>query len=137
MTGMPRWSASAASAEVFGLGEGPLWDAPRRRVLWVDINAGTVHEGRLDGTLVARSRSHRLDRTVGAVACSDAGDLLIAGAHALTTVLTTGEHRPGPVILASPSRRRLNDGTCDPAGAFLLHLMRVGEAGSEKPRGPR
>lgn len=128
MTGVPRWSAAVASAEVFGLGEGPLWDAPRHRVLWVDINAGTVHEGRLDGDAVLRRHSRVLDRTVGAVACSVAGDLLVAGAHALSTVLATGQHRPGPVIVPAAARRRLNDGTCDPAGAFLVGTLALGDS---------
>ncbi len=118
---MPRWSASIASADVFGLGEGPLWDPQRRRVLWVDVDAGTVHEGGLDGGQVVLRRSWHLDRTVGAVVCSAAGDLLVAGAQGLITVTEAGSF-PGPAIVTQPTRR-LNDGGCDPAGNFLVGTL--------------
>lgn len=123
----PRWTASPASAEVFGLGEGPVWDAPRRRILWVDINAGAVHEGRLDGGQVVRTWSRSLDRTVGAVVCSAAGDLLVAGTHSLMTVTAAGVRLPGPAIIAPRPERRLNDGACDPAGRFLIGSMALDE----------
>jgi sugar lactone lactonase YvrE len=123
---MPRWPASVASAEVFELGEGPVWDPPRNRVLWVDINAGTVHEGRLDGDRILLTRSHRVDETVGAVVCSAAGDLLVAGRHGLVTLTIGGDRLPGPAILPPDSGQRLNDGACDPAGAFLAGSLTPG-----------
>jgi sugar lactone lactonase YvrE len=137
---VPRWSASIASADVFGLGEGPLWDPQRRRVLWVDVDAGTVHEGTvhegtvheggLDGGHVVRRRSWHLDRTVGAVVCSAAGDLLVAGARGLITVTESGSSA-GPAIVTEPTRR-LNDGGCDPAGNFLVGTLALdGARGSE------
>jgi sugar lactone lactonase YvrE len=121
LAAVPRWSAKVASTDVFGLGEGPLWDPPRRRVLWVDIDAGTVHAGELSGGHVVRRRSWHLDRTVGAVVCSAAGDLLVAGARALITVTEAGSVT-GPAIIPEPTRR-LNDGGCDPAGNFLVGTL--------------
>ena len=107
-----RWTATVASDEVYGLGEGPLWDGPRRRVLWVDIDAGTVHEGRLDGDRVVPVRSTHVDRTVGAVVASADGQLLVAGAQRTF---------PGGPVTEGP--RRLNDGACDPAGRFLVGTL--------------
>ncbi|MEO3809536.1 SMP-30/gluconolactonase/LRE family protein [Sphaerisporangium sp. B11E5] len=124
---VPRWPAAVASAEVFGLGEGPVWDPARDRVLWVDIDAGTVHEGRLDGDRIVCTGSHHVDRTAGAVAVAPSGDLLVAGTHALVTVTTEGARVSGPVILPPGSGRRLNDGACDPAGAFLVGSMTLDE----------
>jgi sugar lactone lactonase YvrE len=118
---VPRWSARVASVDVFGLAEGPLWDPPRRRVLWVDVDAGTVYAGELGGGQVLVRRSWQLDRTVGAVVCSASGDLLVAGARALITVTEAGSVT-GPAIMAEPTRR-LNDGGCDPAGNFLVGTL--------------
>ncbi|MCW6010424.1 SMP-30/gluconolactonase/LRE family protein [Micromonospora sp. CPCC 205371] len=126
--GIKRWRAEVASDDVFALGEGPLWDAPRRRVLWVDILAGTVHGGLLTGDRVERTESHTVDRYAGAVVCSAAGDLLVAGEHALWVVTASGEIRPGPAILPPGSERRLNDGACDPDGRFLVGSLALGGA---------
>jgi len=113
-------TAAVATGESFRLGEGPFWDAPRDRLLWVDVDAGTVHEGRLDGDRVAVTASQRRDRTVGAVVCSAAGELLVAGAQ---TLLTDPEIR----IVPAGARRRLNDGACDPAGNFLVGTLALGD----------
>ncbi|MFC6081256.1 SMP-30/gluconolactonase/LRE family protein [Sphaerisporangium aureirubrum] len=126
MDTVPRWPAVVASTEVFALGECPVWDPTRDRVVWVDVDAGTVHEGRLDGDQVHCTRSHKVDQTAGAVAVSPAGDLLVAGTQALLTVTTEGARLSGPVILP-PGGRRLNDGACDPAGAFLVGSMTLSE----------
>lgn len=119
MSAVPRLAAAVASVGVYSLGEGPLWDAPRDRVLWVDIDAGTVHEGHLDGDRVVPTRSRTVDRTVGAVVCSADGELLVAGAQSVATI--SGDHET--VLLAPGSRRRLNDGACDPAGRFLVGTL--------------
>ena len=113
------WTAAVASAETFLLGEGPFWDAPRERLLWVDVDAGRVHRGRLDGDRIVVTGSQHRDTTVGAVVCSPAGDLLVAGAQAL---LTTPQTR----IVPAGARRRLNDGACDPAGNFLVGTLALG-----------
>ena len=39
-------TAGVATDEPHHLGEGPTWDPSRERLLWVDIEAGTVHTGR-------------------------------------------------------------------------------------------
>lgn len=114
------WTAAVASEQTFTLGEGPFWDGPRERLLWVDVDQGAVHEGRLDGDRVTVTVSDHRDRTVGAVVCSAAGDLLVAGAQ---TLLTTPETR----IVPAGARRRLNDGACDPAGAFLVGTLALGD----------
>jgi sugar lactone lactonase YvrE len=111
------WTAAVASTETFTLGEGPLWDAPRERLLWVDVDAGSVHEGRLDGDRVIVTGSQHRDRTVGAVVCSAAGELLVAGAQTLL-----GEGAPS---IAAGSR--FNDGACDPAGRFLVGTLALGD----------
>ena len=40
-------TAAVATGESFRLGEGPFWDAPRDRLLWVDVqrNGQTVYTG--------------------------------------------------------------------------------------------
>ena len=88
---LTRWTAAVASDAIYGLGEGPLWDAPRQRVLWVDVDRGTVHEGRLEGDRVVPVRSTHVDGTVGAVVCSGDGALLVAGAQ--RTVPRRPRHR--------------------------------------------
>jgi sugar lactone lactonase YvrE len=118
-----RHTAGVASTETFSLGEGPVWDGPRERLLWVDIDAGAVHEGRLDGDRVIVTATHHPDRTVGAVVCSANGELLVAGA---TTLIPSG----GRVIAKGDSR--LNDGACDPAGRFLVGSLSLDHTGHDE-----
>ena len=60
---MDHWTAQA-SDRPYALGEGPVWEAPRTRLLWADIAIGTVHTGHLaDGRMAEDSALH-VDRTV-------------------------------------------------------------------------
>ncbi|WP_329172632.1 SMP-30/gluconolactonase/LRE family protein [Streptomyces sp. NBC_01477] len=126
---LPVFRARPALTGGFRLAEGPLWDAPRERLLWVDVEEGRVFEGRMrpDGTRVEVVRGHGFAGTVGAVACADDGRLLVAGRHALTVLTAAGTRLPGPRVLPPGTPGRLNDGGCDPAGRFL--------AGSTAPDG--
>jgi len=127
-----RWRAEPAGDEAYELGEGPLWDPARERLLWVDVTAGTVHEGRLAGRRVLRTRSTKVDAFAGAVVCARTGALLVAGMDALLEVGADGEVTPGPAILPAAGGRRLNDGGCDPVGAFVVGSLELGgRAGGE------
>lgn len=126
-----RWRAEVAAPEAYALGEGPVWDGPRDRLLWVDILAGTVHLGRLDGSRVVRTGSYAVDRTVGAVAPGRTGEILVAGTESLLVIGAEGDVTPGPRILPARSGRRLNDGACDPDGVFLIGSL----AFDERPGG--
>ncbi|MFI5285795.1 MAG: SMP-30/gluconolactonase/LRE family protein [Candidatus Dormibacteria bacterium] len=117
---MNRFRAVAASDDRYGLAEGPLWDAERNRVLWVDINAGEVHSGRLAGRRVIHESVLVFVGTVGAVVSSVRGELLVAGARELQTVSPEGVVSRGAQILPGNRASRLNDGACDPAGRFLV-----------------
>lgn len=119
-----------ATAESFELAEGPLWDAPRNRLLWVDIPAGRVFEGTLDDGGVAVTRHHSFDGMVGAVAVAEDGTLLVAAQEQLVMLAPDGTRQDGPRIIAPGEQRRLNDGSTDPAGHFLVGSMSL--AGSSE-----
>ncbi|MEU7887767.1 SMP-30/gluconolactonase/LRE family protein [Microbispora bryophytorum] len=124
-----RFTAAQASAEVCSLGEGPVWDPGRQRLLWVDIDAGAVHEGRLDPAngAVAATAVHTFGgaagTTVGAVAVSAGGELVVAEREVLTRVDTAGRRTELARVLPRGVPSRLNDGAVDPAGRFLIGSM--------------
>ena len=124
---MRRWTARVASPDVHALAEGPLWDGPRDRLLWVDIEAGAVHIGTLDGDRVVRTDTRVVDRTAAAVVSGRSGELLVAGTETLLVVGADGAVTPGPRIVPAGSGRRLNDGECDPDGTFWVGTMRFDE----------
>jgi sugar lactone lactonase YvrE len=116
-----------ANAEICTLGEGPVWDAARNRLLWVDIRRGTVFAGALqeDGRVEILERIE-FDETVGAVAVAAAGELLIAGAEEILVRDNDGNVTRGPRVLPQDCGRRLNDGKPDPAGNFIVGSLSLG-----------
>ncbi len=114
MPGLSWEVAVAAGAE---LGERPFWDAGRACLMWVDINAGHLHQHQpgagdeivLDLAGVA----------LGAAAPRRGGGYVLATAAGFRL---TG---PGPELEEGALRppgmtadTRFNDGACDPAGRF-------------------
>ncbi len=116
--------AVAAGTGVHRLGEGPVWDAARQRLLWVDIMSGLVFAGRLDpaGGGVTVTETWEFDDLACAVAVSAGGDLLVAGRDRLTVVRMDGTRLPSE-RLPIPAGSRLNDGAVDPQGRYLIGSM--------------
>lgn len=122
---------AVATQEVFQLAEGPVWDAARRRLLWVDILAGTVFEGRLTDGRVAVTGRHPFNEMVGAVAVAEDGTLLVAAQERLTAVAPDGTRTRGPRIVPEGAARRCNDGSTDPAGRFIVGTLSLAGETSE------
>ncbi len=107
------------------LGEGPIWDARRQLLYWVDITGCKVHlydpatgqdrtidVGQPVGTIVPRRRGGAL------VALRDGFAGLDLETGALTMIADPEAHLP---------QNRFNDGKCDPAGRFWAGTMRMAE----------
>ena len=112
-----------ATAETFQLAEGPVWDAARRRLLWVDIPGGLVLEGALRGDVIEVTRRHRFPCMVSAVTVAADGILLVAAQERLVLLRPGGTREDGRRIVPAGQRRRLNDGSTDPAGRFLVGTL--------------
>jgi sugar lactone lactonase YvrE len=129
------YQARPAGPQIHILGEGPVWDAPRRRLIWVDVNAGRVHIGRLAGDQLDQVEPQSMiqfDETVGAAVCSSEGDLLVAGARGLLTIHPDGSRTAGPQLVPEGRNSRLNDGACDPAGRFLVGSLALDDRRAEE-----
>jgi sugar lactone lactonase YvrE len=123
---MIEYTARPASDVHYELARGPYWDAPRERLLWVDILRGIVFEGSLAGDRVLVSREHRFDEMVGAVVVADDGSLLVASQESLVVIETDGTRAPGPRIIAEGIAARNNDGATDPQGRFIVGTLSLG-----------
>jgi sugar lactone lactonase YvrE len=103
------------------LGEGPIWDADRQRLLFVDIHQRQVH------VFVPASGEHRvlqLDRAASALTPTRAGDWLAAADLGFIRIdPQTGHVTPLLDVEPSSSRRRMNDGAVDPRGRFWAGSM--------------
>ena len=105
------------------IGEGPVWDDARKRLLWVDIPRNHVHcFDPSSGT----STTHDLGQPVGSVAtCSD-GRLVAALRDGFAFL------RPEIGVISEiieiekdKTANRMNDGKCDSAGRFWAGTMAV------------
>lgn len=104
------------------LGEGPVWDARRGALHFVDIHAGDLHTfDPVSGTHAV----HSLGEPLGCLAPASDGSLVLAlqrtgfarfdpPAGALSCLVHPEADLPG---------NRFNDGKCDPAGRFLAGTM--------------
>jgi sugar lactone lactonase YvrE len=105
--------AVAAGAE---LGERPVWDASRNCLIWVDINAGSLHQFSAEaGDSVVASAGV----PVGAAAPRTDGGFILAAADGFRLIGADGAAAGPPVRPPGmPAAVRFNDGACDPAGRF-------------------
>lgn len=104
------------------LGEGPVWDARRGVLYFVDIHAGDLHAfDPLRGTHTV----HSLGEPLGCLAPASDGSLILAlqrtgfarfdpASGALARLVHPEPDLPG---------NRFNDGKCDPLGRFLAGTM--------------
>jgi sugar lactone lactonase YvrE len=118
------YAATPVSPESYALGEGPVWDPVRERLLWVDILRGRVYAGRLDPFRVIEEWV--FDGTVGAVVAAEYGDLLVAERTGLTRIAPDGR-RTAVAGLPVPAGSRLNDGAVDPDGRFVVGSLHLDE----------
>lgn len=122
MTGRPE-VVLEARAEV---GEGPSWDAARGVLLWVDIYRGLVHmldpASGLDTTIDT-------GQPVGAVVPAVGGHLVAAVRDGFVCIdpATGGIEALAPVEADIPDHL-MNDGKCDPSGAFLAGTLHRDDA---------
>ena len=102
------------------LGECPRWDAATGRLLWVDIEAHTLH---VFDPASGDDRSILLDNRVGAAAPTTDGGILVALADRLAKVDLDDESVRTLVEIPHGDGLRMNDGVCDPAGRLWVGSM--------------
>jgi sugar lactone lactonase YvrE len=129
---MTSITAAAATAPRFELAEGILWDDRADLVRWVDIWRGHVLSGRLAKRLIVDITTVEIGQTAGAVALAEDGGLLVAAARGLATIAPSGALSFGPDLLGDRQNVRLNDGSVDPQGRFVVGSLALGaETGDE------
>ncbi|MGF1515621.1 MAG: SMP-30/gluconolactonase/LRE family protein [Elainellaceae cyanobacterium] len=103
------------------LGEGPIWDSASSRLYWVDIYNHRVH---WFNPATRGTKFYDVGHTVGAIATTTAGRLIMAQRHRLA-FLNPGTGRVDPIrdIEADLPHNRFNDGKCDAQGRFWFGSM--------------
>lgn len=116
--------AALAVASCDSIGEGPLWDAARQRLLWLDIAVGTLHEARADGQGGWReTRKWELNRPIGAISlCATGGVIAVAG-NEIIRISEAGLVTPFARLLPDTGEVHFNDAKCDPRGRLWAGTM--------------
>jgi len=129
---MTSITAFAATPARFELAEGILWDDRAQLVRWVDIWKGSVLSGRLSEGLIVDVATVEIGQTAGAVALAGDGGQLVAAARGLAAIAPSGAISYGRDLLGDRRDVRLNDGSVDPHGRFVVGSMALGaETGTE------
>jgi len=120
--------AEVAVAAGHELGEGPVWDAARGRLVWVDILAGHVHA--IDPSTGARTWFDAGD-PVGAVGLTRGGRLVLALVDGFALAGPDGQGLARvPGFAVDRTVLRFNDGKPDPWGNFCAGTMSWDEQGN-------
>jgi len=103
------------------LGEGPIWDQRNKRILWLDILNGEIHQF---SSIQQKHQVMKVGQSVGAVALRTSGGLIAALQHGFAAIDLENEaiHMISDPESHLPSNR-FNDGKCDPMGRFWAGTM--------------
>jgi sugar lactone lactonase YvrE len=109
-------------------GEGPIWDAGRRRLIWTDISSNLVYAFALES---GEKRVINSDLTVSGIAVNRTGGLVFAGSGGLFLWRDNGLYRP---LLADQTNQPLcfNDMIADPKGRVYAGTYYWGPDGMQK-----
>ncbi len=107
------------------LGEGPVWDAARKIICWVDILNGEIHE------YSPEQKKHKtipVHQMIGSLAICTDGKFIAALKNGFAFVdRISGEIK----MIADPESHlpgnRFNEGKCDPKGRFWAGTMALSE----------
>jgi sugar lactone lactonase YvrE len=125
---MITMTAEPVAGPVMDHGEGPVWDAARQELRWVDLEAGRVHRGRVEDRTVRVGDVVEVGGTVGALVPAAEGGWLLAADDGFAHLADDGTVRR--LLDLSTERRghtRMNDGAADPAGRLLAGTMAFDE----------
>ena len=106
-------------------GEGPVWDAKRQLICWVDILNGVIHE------YAPAQKNHRIiqvHQMIGSIALCTNGKFIAALQNGFAFIdRISGEIK----MIADPEshlpNNRFNEGKCDPEGRFWAGTMSLSE----------
>ncbi|MEO6000660.1 MAG: SMP-30/gluconolactonase/LRE family protein [Chitinophagaceae bacterium] len=103
------------------LGEGPVWDADNKKIIWLDIMKGEIHQF---SQPLAQHEVMSVGQTIGAIALKTSGGWIAALQHGFATI---DMEKKTIEPIADPeeglSKNRFNDGKCDPSGNFWAGTM--------------
>lgn len=107
--------------ERFGVGESPVWEAARQRLLWCDIPAGVIHA--LELTSGAR-QSWSFGEPVPSFGLARHGRLVVAlRSDVVLFDPDSGARQVVASVTHAKPAMRLNDGKVGPDGAFWVGSM--------------
>lgn len=114
------FDAARADATPALLGEGPIWDERRRRLIWIDIFGKTVHVAGPDGR---RRESFPLPVMPGTAMPADDGRILLATEDGFALLDDSGDLEIVSDALAGMPDHRFNDGKTDPSGRVVVGTL--------------
>ena len=125
-----KWDIRCVVDDACELGEGPIWDADRQRLLWVDILGKVIHAYHPDN---GQLESWQLDEMIGFILPCEDGRW-IGGLASGLAYISLGEelNSDRSVTLEFIDRpeedysdNRFNDGACDPSGRLWCGTMHM------------
>lgn len=107
------------------LGEGPVWDAKRKSICWIDIINGLIYEFYTEQNIL---NTIEVQQMIGSVAVCTNGNFIAALQNGFAFI----NRLDGKIIMiADPENHlpgnRFNDGKCDPEGRFWAGTMPLSE----------
>jgi sugar lactone lactonase YvrE len=115
--------ASLAIAAGNHIGEAPLWDSARRRLVWVDHAEGEVSIGERRGASWTRSAGFKLGGHVAAALPHAEGGFIVVSAARLETMTETGARVHYKDAPFAAGRMRFNEAKADPQGRIWAGAM--------------
>lgn len=118
---MKQPQVSFVVRERFGVGESPVWDAARQRLLWCDIPAGVIHALELASGL---RESWSFGEPVPSFGLARQGRLVVALRNDVVLFdPDSGARQVVASVAHAKPAMRLNDGKVGPDGAFWVGSM--------------
>lgn len=107
------------------LGEGPVWDHDKNRILWVDILEGKIHHIYPESGL---HHAYNTGQKTGAIALRKSGGMIAALENGFYEIDIDNQLQN---LIYNPEGHlpdnRFNDGKCDPAGRFWAGTMAMND----------
>ncbi len=111
------------------LGEGPVWDKYKNRILWVDILNQAIHSFQLDEKVHTQMA---VDGLIGAIAIESEDTIMAAIANTVCSInMATGKTSVIRKFDFDIKQIRFNDGKCDARGRFWIGTMAVDGVGNK------